>query len=70
VFLNEKDRRRIVGFLTFTPMEKKMAFEDDLDAFTMLSKRSSKGTKKTTNGRKNGRLGRKRHSAHERAKSM
>lgn len=30
-YLNEKERRRIVGFLTFTPTEKKMAFDDDFD---------------------------------------
>ncbi len=42
MYLNEKDRRRIVGFLTFTPLEKKMAFEDDFDDFAASSKRAKK----------------------------
>ena len=60
IFLNEKDRNRIVGFLTFTPLEKRMAFDESETA----AKRSlSSKRKKTTvhNGRKNGRVGQKRH---------
>jgi len=41
-FLTEKDRRHIVGFLTFTPLEKKMAFDDDVDDFAAPSKRAKK----------------------------
>jgi hypothetical protein len=41
-YLNEKDRNRIVGFHTFTPLEKKMAFDDDLDDFAAPSKRVRK----------------------------
>jgi len=39
-YLNEKDRNRIVGFHTFTPLEKKMAFDDDADDFAAPSKRA------------------------------
>ncbi len=56
MYLNEKDRHRIVGFLTFTPLEKKMAFDDDFGDFAVSSKGKSlaKGAKKTiANGRKN-----------------
>jgi len=56
-YLNEKDRHRIVGFLTFTPLEKKMAFDDDFDDFALPSKRKSlaKGAKNTmASSRKNG----------------
>ncbi|MCI0697466.1 hypothetical protein L0337_36340 [candidate division KSB1 bacterium] len=42
MYLSEKDRHRIVGFLTFTPMEKKLAFDDDSDDFTASSKRVRK----------------------------
>jgi hypothetical protein len=54
MYLNEKDRHRIVGFLTFTPLEKKMAFDDD---FALPSKRKSlaKDAKNTmASSRKNG----------------
>jgi len=47
-YLNERERRRIVGFLTFTPLEKKMIFEDDLDNFKLLSKKNSSKKKRTT----------------------
>ncbi|MGH7453586.1 MAG: hypothetical protein ACRENG_19715 [bacterium] len=49
-YLNEKDRHRIVGFLTFTPMEKKMAFDDDSDDFTAPSKRARKPMATRGNG--------------------
>ena len=49
MYLNEKDRDRIVGFLTFTPLEKKMAFDDDSDEFRLpLKKKPSSMKKKTT----------------------
>jgi hypothetical protein len=41
-YLTEKDRGRIVGFLTFTPLEKKLAFDDDFDDFAAPSKRAKK----------------------------
>lgn len=37
-YLNEKDRVRIVGFHTFTPLEKKTAFDDDFEEFEASSK--------------------------------
>jgi hypothetical protein len=55
-YLNEKDRRRIVGFLTFTPLEKKMAFDDDSDDFAVSSKRTKKPMAARRN---NGAMGRK-----------
>jgi hypothetical protein len=41
-YLDEKDRNRIVGFHTFTPLEKKLAFDDDFDDFAAPSKRAKK----------------------------
>jgi hypothetical protein len=55
-YLNEKDRKRIVGFHTFTPLEKKMAFEDDSDDFAAPSKRAKKPMVAKRN---NGAMGRK-----------
>ena len=49
-FLTEKDRRHIVGFLTFTPLEKKMAFDDDGDDFAVPSKRVRKPLASRGNG--------------------
>jgi hypothetical protein len=53
MYLNEKDRSRIVGFHTFTPLEKKMAFEDDFDDFRVPSKKKSSPARKkrTISGR-------------------
>jgi hypothetical protein len=39
--LTAKDRGHIVGFLTFTPLEKKMAFDDDFDDFDGSAKKKS-----------------------------
>jgi len=41
-YLNEEDRARIGIFLTFTPLEKKMTFDDDFDDFAVSSKRAKK----------------------------
>jgi len=49
-YLNEKDRNRIVGFHTFTPLEKKMAFDDDFDDFAVPSKRAKQPMVKRNNG--------------------
>ncbi len=46
--LTEKDRGHIVGFLTFTPLEKKLAFDDDFDAFDGSMKRKSISASKAT----------------------
>jgi len=53
-YLNEKDRRRIVGFHTFTPLEKKMAFDDDFDELDgqPVKKKSVSASKKTTTVRR------------------
>jgi len=47
-FLNENERDHIVGFLTFTPLEKRMAFDDDFDEFEtpVKQKASSKRARK------------------------
>jgi hypothetical protein len=52
--LTERDRGRIVGFLTFTPLEKKMAFDDDFDRLDRPLRRKASSLKKktTTAGRK------------------
>ncbi len=50
LYLNEKERRRIVGFLTFTPLEKKMAFDDDFDDFAAPAKKSRKPMATRNNG--------------------
>jgi hypothetical protein len=49
-FLNEKDRNRIVGFHTFTPFEKKMAFDDDFEELAASPKKvsTSRMKKKTS----------------------
>ncbi len=59
--LNEKDRNRILGFFTFTPLEEKMLFDENFDIFeAFLKKKPSSLRKKTaTIGRKNGRTGQK-----------
>jgi hypothetical protein len=49
-YLSEKDRRRIVGFLTFTPIEKKMAFDDDSGDFAASSKKVRKPMATRGNG--------------------
>jgi acid stress-induced BolA-like protein IbaG/YrbA len=53
-FLDEKDRARLGIFLTFTPLEKKMAFDDDFDRLDRPLKRKASSPKKkaTTAGRK------------------
>ncbi len=60
--LTDKDRNRILGFFTFTPLEEKMLFDENFDILkASLKKKSSSARKKTaTAGRKNGRLGQKR----------
>jgi len=49
-YLNEKERHRIVGFHTFTPLEKKMAFDDDDNGFAAPSKRAKKPVATGGNG--------------------
>ncbi len=49
-YLTEKDRGRIVGFLTFTPLEKKLAFDDDFNNFAAPSKRAKKPMATRGNG--------------------
>jgi len=49
-YLNEKERNRIVGFHTFTPLEKKMAFDDEDDDFAAPSKRVKKPMASRDNG--------------------
>lgn len=49
-YLQEKDRSRIVGFLTFTPLEKRMAFDDDFDESEMSAKRKLSATVRPQNG--------------------
>jgi hypothetical protein len=50
-FLNKQDRNRIVGFHTFTPLEKKLAFEDDdIDDLTVSSKKTKKPIATRGNG--------------------
>jgi hypothetical protein len=61
-YLTEKDRNRILGFFTFTPLEEKMLFDENFDVLdASLRKKASSAKKKiATAGRKNGRLGQKR----------
>ncbi len=60
-YLDEKERRRIVGFLTFTPLEKKIAFDDDLDELPVKKKAiTTQFSKSTGNGHRNGRATSKR----------
>lgn len=60
-YLDEKERRRIVGFLTFTPLEKKMAFDDDLDELPAKKKSvATQPPKLAGNGHRNGRTTTKR----------
>lgn len=62
-YLDEKERRRIVGFLTFTPLEKKMAFDDDFDELPAKKKSATAQSPKLTgNGRQNGRATPKRRA--------
>jgi len=51
--LDEKDKSRVAVLLTFTPLEKKMAFDDDFDDFRMPAKKKSSSTRRraTTAGR-------------------
>jgi len=55
--LTEKDRHRILGFFTFSALEKKILFDENFDIlWAALNKKSSAARKKTTTaGRKNGR---------------
>jgi stress-induced morphogen len=59
--LSEKDRNRILGFFTFTPLEEKMIFDENFDILkTSARKKPSSARRTPTAGRKNGRLGQKR----------
>ncbi|MDZ7290882.1 MAG: hypothetical protein ONB44_14630 [candidate division KSB1 bacterium] len=40
-YLDEKDRARIGFMLTFTPLKKKMQFDDDFDGFRYATKQKS-----------------------------
>jgi len=57
-YLSAKDRNRIVGFFTFTPLEEKMIFDENFDvlAAPAREKASSVRKKTMTAGRKNGRM--------------
>jgi len=61
-YLSEKDRNRILGFFTFTPLEEKMIFDESFEVLAAsLKKKASSARKKTLSAvRKNGRLGQKR----------
>jgi len=48
--LNEKDQARLGIFLTFTPLEKKMALDEDFDDFAVPSKRVKKPMATRNNG--------------------
>lgn len=55
-YLNEKDRNRILGFFTFTPLEEKMIFDENFNILEASSKKKdSTARKKTTARRTNGR---------------
>jgi hypothetical protein len=60
--LTDRDRNRILGFFTFTPVEEKMLFDKNFDIFkaSLQKKLSSAKKKAATAGRKNGRLVQKR----------
>jgi acid stress-induced BolA-like protein IbaG/YrbA len=52
-YLNEKDRNRIVGFHTFTPLEKKWIFDEDFDGLKRpATKKTSSARKKIMTGRR------------------
>jgi len=55
-YLSEKDRNRIVGFFTFTPLEEKMIFDENFDILGAHSKKKVATVKKKTMtaGRKKG----------------
>jgi hypothetical protein len=60
-YLSDKDRNRILGFFTFTPLEEKMLFDGNFDILAASLKKKSSARKKTSSaGRKNRRLGQKR----------
>jgi hypothetical protein len=61
-YLSKKDRERIMGFFTFTPLEEKMISDENFDILSVSSKKkSSSDRKKTTNsGGRNSRSGQKR----------
>lgn len=51
--LTEKDRKRVLGFFTYTPLEKKFIFEENFDSLGNGGKRkASSSKKKTTPARK------------------
>jgi hypothetical protein len=52
-YLSEKDQARLGIFLTFTPLEEKMLFDEDFDELDGLVKKKSvaAGKKATTTGR-------------------
>ncbi len=61
--LTEKDRSRILGFFLFTPLEKKMIFDENFDILEVSKKKKSPSAKKkatVTAARKNGRSTSKR----------
>jgi acid stress-induced BolA-like protein IbaG/YrbA len=49
-FLDENDRAHVAVILTFTPLEKRMMFEDDFDDFAASSKRVRKPLTMRGNG--------------------
>jgi hypothetical protein len=61
-YLSKKDRDRIFGFFTFTPLEEKMISDENFDILSASSKKkSSSARKKATNsGGRNSRSGQKR----------
>jgi hypothetical protein len=45
-YLDEKDRARLGIFLTFTPLEKRMAFDDNFDEFEGPAKKRLRSVRK------------------------
>ncbi|MGH7598812.1 MAG: hypothetical protein ACREOI_20860 [bacterium] len=62
-YLNEKDRNLILGFHTFTPLEKKMAFDDDFDEVDGPARKKSSSLGKNATAARHSRNGAKRKYA-------
>jgi hypothetical protein len=57
-----------VGFFTFTPLEKKIQFDEGIEFMTMAKKKPASKTRRLPVGRKNGRVGQKRRLIGARSK--
>ena len=60
-YLDEQDRDRLAVFLTFTPIERKEIFDDDIGEKPLKKKSLSAGKKTMAVGRKNGGVRQKRN---------